>query len=153
MTMPHINKIIISDKPTIGKTVFHQKEGIPIKISIDCFLGTSIECKHKVIHEFKIPIKSSIEWKIVNGTRDGAFKHGFGANAKYSDNKNDDCVIYYHPLNDVDKRKNQIIEILILIKIKSKKIDKTSIKIPYYKIRTMSITLVCMIMIIIINFF
>jgi hypothetical protein len=116
------NKIIINNDNSIEQpaaTSFHQKDGFPIKLSIESFIVLLIECNHNVLHEFKIPIDSEIEWKIVNGIRDGAFKHGFGVNTKYSDNDGDTSVIYYPPNEGIGKRENQPKEIPILIKIKS----------------------------------
>ena len=78
-----------------------------------------IKCSHNILHEFKIPIEPEIEWKIVNGIRDGAFKHGFGANTKYSDGDCDTSVIYYPPNEGIgNKGENKPKEIPILIKIK-----------------------------------
>ncbi|HEY0579625.1 MAG TPA: hypothetical protein VGC75_02860 [Candidatus Nitrosocosmicus sp.] len=114
------NKIFISNYNSIRQDlVFHQKDGFPMKLSVNSFLVILIECKHKAIQEFKIPIESTIEWKIVNGIKDGAFKHGFGVNTKYSDKDSDTSVIYYPPKEGIGKGKNQTKEISILIKIKS----------------------------------
>jgi hypothetical protein len=117
------NKIIIKDDNSIeqpGVISFHQKDGFPMKLSIDSFLIILIKCNHNVLHEFKIPLDPEIKWKIVNGLRDGAFKHGFGASAKYSDNDTDTSVIYYPPNDGIGKkRERQPKEIPILIKIKS----------------------------------
>lgn len=115
----NINKIIIPDGSINGVTVFHQKDGFPIKILLESFLVMIIKCRHKVTHEFKIPIISSIEWKIVNGIADGAFKHGFGINTKYTDNDSGASVIYYPPIEGFGKKDCQIKEIPILIRIKS----------------------------------
>jgi hypothetical protein len=117
------NKIITSpgnfnEQPIT--TSFHQKDGFPMKLSIESFLVLLIKCDHNVLYEFKIPIESEIDWKIVNGLRDGAFKHGFGANAKYSDNDADTSVIYYPPNDGIGKKgERQPKEIPILITIKS----------------------------------
>jgi ADP-dependent phosphofructokinase/glucokinase len=114
------NKIFISNYNSIRQDlVFNQKDGFPMKLSVNSFLVILIECKHKAIQEFKIPIESAIEWKIVNGIKDGAFKHGFGVNTKYSDKDSDTSVIYYPPKEGIGKGKNQTKEISILIKIKS----------------------------------
>jgi len=93
------NKIVINNDNSIKEsaTSFHQKDGLPIKLSIENFLVILIKCSHNILHEFKIPIESEIEWKIVNGLRDGGFKNGFGVNAKYSDYDTDLSVIYYPP--------------------------------------------------------
>jgi hypothetical protein len=115
-----LNKIIINNDNSINQSTpfFHQKDGFPMKLSIESFVVILIQCDHKIINEFKIPLESAIDWKIVNGIRDGAFKHGFGANTKYSDDDCDTSVIYYPPNEGIGKRESQPKEIPILIKIK-----------------------------------
>jgi len=116
------NKIVINHDNSIKESAasFHQKDGLPIKLSIESFLVILIRCSHNILHEFKNPIEPEIEWKIVNGIKDGAFKHGFGANTKYSDGDCDTSVIYYPPNEGIgNKGENQPKEIPILIKIKS----------------------------------
>ena len=112
--------MVISNNPTSRETVIHRGEGLPIKLSIKSFLVLAIECKHKISHEFKIPIESTIQWKIANGVKDGVFKHGYGSDAKYSDNDNNDCVIYYFPKDGIEKN-SKVKEIPIMIKIKTDK--------------------------------
>ena len=117
----HVNQIIISNnQPIKGTAVFHKSDGLPIKLDIESFLIISIECRHKVIDEFKIPIGSTIEWKIVNGIEDGVFKHGYGPNTRYSDYDNNECVIYYPPRDGIGKIQ-KVKEIPIIIKIKANK--------------------------------
>jgi hypothetical protein len=113
--------IVISNNhfPT-RENVFHKSEGLPMKLSMESFFVLAIECKHRVLHEFKIPIEPTIQWKIVNGVRDGTFKHGHGADTKYLENDNNDCVIYYFPKDGIEKYSN-VKEIPILIKINPKR--------------------------------
>lgn len=91
----YLNEIIIPYNLPDKKCIFHKRDGLPIKISVQSFLIISIQCNHKMGHIFRIPIESLIEWKIINGIKDGAFKHGNGLTAKYSDSDNENCVIYY----------------------------------------------------------
>jgi hypothetical protein len=112
--------IVISNTPPIRETVLHKREGLPIKLSMESFFVLAIECEHKVFHEFKIPIESTIQWKIVNGVKDGVFKHGHGVDTKYLDNDNNDCVIYYFPKDGIEKNSG-VKEIPILIKINPNK--------------------------------
>ena len=112
--------IVISSNPPVRGTALHKREGLPIKLSMESFFALAIECKHKVFHEFKIPIEPTIQWKIVNGVKDGVFKHGHGVDTKYSDNDNDDCVIYYFPKDGIGKN-SKVKEIPILIKINPNK--------------------------------
>lgn len=124
----HVNHMVISDnQPIKGTAVFHKNDGFPIKLDIESFLTISIECRHKVIDEFKIPIRSAIEWKIVNGIEDVVFKHGYGANTRYSDCDNNDCVIYYPPRDGIGKIQ-KVKEIPIIIKIKANKKSREIIK-------------------------
>jgi hypothetical protein len=92
----------LSNKYNSG--VFHHREGFPLSLAMESFLALTIECEHHVFHDYKIPVESSIEWKIENGISDGSFKHGYGVDAKYSDIDNNNCVIYYPPINGVAKK-------------------------------------------------
>ncbi len=85
-TEHYFKDIVISNNHPIRETVFRKSEGLPIKLPIESFFVLAIECKHKVFHEFKIPIESTIQWRIANGVKDGVFKHGYGVDTKYSDN-------------------------------------------------------------------
>lgn len=104
------------------KCIFHKREGLPIKVSVESFLDIIIQCRHEVNHNFRIPIESLIEWKIINGVNDGAFKHGYGLRSKYSDTNNETCVIYYPGIRgNKDDYKDK--DIPISIRISSNKID------------------------------
>ncbi|HZH38883.1 MAG TPA: hypothetical protein VEX17_02340 [Bacillales bacterium] len=70
---------------------------------IESFLIVSTACRHKVIGEFRTPIGSTMEWKIVNGIEDWVFKHGYGPNTRYSDFDNNDCDIYHPPGDGIGK--------------------------------------------------
>ena len=119
-TEHYFKDIVISNNHPIRETVFRKSEGLPIKLPIESFFVLAIECKHKVFHEFKIPIESTIQWRIANGVKDGVFKHGYGVDTKYSDNDSNDCVIYCFPKDGIEKN-SKVKEIPILIKIKPNK--------------------------------
>ena len=119
-TEHYFKGIVISNNSPFRETIFHKREGLPIKLSVKSFFVLTIECKHKVFHEFKIPIESTIQWKIANGVKDGVFKHGHGVNAKYLDSDNNDCVIYYFPKDGIGKN-SKVKEIPISIKINPNK--------------------------------
>lgn len=91
----YFKAIVIPYNLPNNKYLFHKRDGLPIKVSVQSFLIISIKCNHEIIHIFRIPIESLIEWKIINGIKDGAFKHGYGLRSKYSDTDNENCVIYY----------------------------------------------------------
>ncbi|MDQ6724259.1 MAG: hypothetical protein M3Z01_08355 [Thermoproteota archaeon] len=116
-------KIVISNKLPINRIGFHKRDGFPIRLSIESFLVIDIECSHKVFHEFKIPIESTLLWKIENGIKDGVFKHGYGVGTKYSDNDINDCVVYFPPRDDGIEKNSKVKEISILIDIKTNKKD------------------------------
>lgn len=117
----HINAIIIPSNLSNKGYVFHKREGLPIKVSVESFLIITIQCEHKINHIFLFPIESLIEWRIINGVKDGAFKHGYGLTAKYSDTDNENCVIYY-PIIRGSKDDYKDKEIPILIRIHSNRI-------------------------------
>jgi hypothetical protein len=119
-TEHYFKGIFISNNSPFRETAFHKSEGLPIKLSVESFFVLTVECKHKVFHEFKIPIEPTIQWKIANGVKDGVFKQGHGVEAKYLDKDNDDCVIYYFPKDGIGKNP-KVKEIPISIKIKPNK--------------------------------
>ncbi len=115
----HVHHIVISNnQPIKGTEIFHKNDGFPIKLDTESFLIISIECRHKVIDEFKMPIGS-----ITNGNckscRGGVFKHGYGLDTRGSDIGNNDCVIY--PPRDGIGKIQKVKEIPILIKVKTNK--------------------------------
>src|SRR3982750_4050559 len=116
----HFKDVVIPKNLPCRETVLHKREGLPIKLAIESFLTLTIGCKHKLFHELKIPIESIIQWKIANGVKDGVFKHGYGEDTKYSDNDNNDCVIYYFPRGGIEKN-SKVKEVPILIKIRTDK--------------------------------
>ncbi|HZC48236.1 MAG TPA: hypothetical protein VE244_04150 [Nitrososphaeraceae archaeon] len=90
-----------------NEIIFHQKEGLPIKLLIQNFIIIYANCKHKIIHSFRIPIRSNINWKIRNGLSDGAFKLGDATNIEYNVQESGDCVIYYHPREGIRSGKER----------------------------------------------
>ena len=110
--IPSFKGIIIPN----NKCIFHKREGLPLKVSVESYLDIIIQCGHEIKHNFRIPIEPLIEWKIVNGRQDGAFKHGYGLNVKYSDTDNENCVIYYPGIRGTkDDYKDKDIPISITI--------------------------------------
>ncbi|MGD9673207.1 MAG: hypothetical protein AB7U98_06995 [Candidatus Nitrosocosmicus sp.] len=108
----YFNAIIIPN----NKFIFHKREGLPLKVSVESYLDIIIQCSHKIKHNFRIPIESLINWKIINGVKDGAFKHGYGLNSKYFDIDNENCAIYYPGIRgtkDDYKDKDILISIII----------------------------------------
>lgn len=133
----NLKEVVVSNNPSTNKgqkVYFHSSEGLPINLSIESSLVLIIRCKHEKLHKFNIPIESVTEWKIVNGTKHGAFKHGFGLKAKYSDNyKNANCVLYYPPregfsMNSRSKQTTSEIKINLKVNIANKEILENSMR-------------------------
>lgn len=104
-----------------NRHIFHKRDGLPLKVSIESYIDIIIQCSHEIEHSFKIPIEPLIEWKIINGIKDGVFKHGYGLSSKYSDTDNENCVIYYPGIRgSKDDYKDK--DIPISIRISSNKI-------------------------------
>lgn len=101
--------------------MFHKRDGLPIQVSVESLLIVNIQCSHKINHVIRFPIESLIEWEIINGIKDGAFKHGYGLSRTYSNTDSENCVIYYPAIRGTkDDYKDK--EIPILIRIRSNKI-------------------------------
>ena len=117
VNMRHCFKgVIIPYNLPNNKCIFHKREGLPLKISVESSFDIIIQCTHEIKHDFRIPIEPLIEWKIVNGIQYGAFKHGYGLNVKYSDTDKENCVIYYPGIRGtVDDYKDKDIPISIRI--------------------------------------
>ena len=96
--------------------IFHQKEGLPIKLLIQNFMIVYANCKHGILHSFKIPIRSNINWKIRNGLSDGAFKFGYATNVEYVIQEYGDYVIYYPPREGIQPGKEREVKISVIIK-------------------------------------
>lgn len=99
-----------------NEIIFHQKEGLPIKLLIQNFIIVYVNCKHGIIHSFKIPIRSNIKWKVINGFEDGAFKIGYATNVEYVIQEYGDCVIYYPPREGIQSGKDREVKISVTIK-------------------------------------
>ena len=101
--------------------IFHKRDGLPLKVSNESYIDIIIQCSHEIEHSFRIPIEPLIEWKIINGVKDGAFKHGYGLSSKYSDTDNENCIMYYPGIRgSKDDYKDK--DIPISIRISSNKI-------------------------------
>ncbi len=120
-----IDEIAIPSNLPNKECIFNKREGLPIKISVESLLIVNIQCSHEINHVIRFPIESLIEWKIVNGIKDGAFKHGYGLSTTYSDTDSENCVIYYPAIKGTkDDYKDK--EIPILIRIRSNKIKESN---------------------------
>ena len=82
---------------------FGIREAIPISLNLDSFIFIKTNCIHNILHNFKLPVKTEIKWKIIGGTSNGAFKIGNGMDAEYFPRDSGDSVIFYPQLQNNDK--------------------------------------------------
>jgi hypothetical protein len=88
---------------------FGIRDAIPISLNLDSFIFIKTSCIHGILHNFKLPIKTEIKWKIKDGIANGAFKIGNGMDAEFFPRDSGDCVIFYPQLqqnNNNNKNKN-----------------------------------------------
>jgi hypothetical protein len=86
---------------------FDIRDAIPISLNLDSFIFIKTSCIHGILHNFKLPIKTEIKWKIKDGIANGAFKIGNGMDAEFFPRDYGDCVIFYPQLqNNNNKNKN-----------------------------------------------
>ena len=88
---------------------FDIKDAIPISLNLKSFIFIKTNCIHNILHNFKLPLKTEIKWKIKGGIANGAFKIGNGIDAEYFPRDSGDSVIFYPQLqnnNNNDKNKN-----------------------------------------------
>jgi hypothetical protein len=96
----------ISDS-NLYKKEFGIKDAIPISLNLKSFIFIKTSCIHGILHNFKLPIKTEIKWKIQGGIANGAFKIGNGMDAEYFSQDSGDSVIFYPQLqNNNDNNKN-----------------------------------------------
>jgi hypothetical protein len=96
----------ISDS-NLYKKEFGIKDAIPISLNLKSFIFIKTSCIHDILHNFKLPIKTEIKWKIQGGIANGAFKIGNGMDAEYFSQDSGDSVIFYPQLqNNNDNNKN-----------------------------------------------
>ena len=96
----------ISDS-NLYKQDFGIKDAIPISLNLKSFIFIKTSCIHDILHNFKLPIKTEIKWKIQGGIANGAFKIGNGMDAEYFSQDSGDSVIFYPQLqNNNDNNKN-----------------------------------------------
>lgn len=100
-----ISQIIFANNlATDNNFYFHRSEGLPIKLLVQSYLVLTIKCCHTMLHKFKIPLESTVNWSLINGKTDGVFKQGHGFSSTYVDKcDNGDCVIYFPPKEEADK--------------------------------------------------
>ena len=89
----------ISDS-NLYKQEFGIKDAIPISLNLKSFIFIKTSCIHGILHNFKLPIKTEIKWKIKGGIANGAFKIGNGMDAEYFPQDSGDSVIFYPPLQN-----------------------------------------------------
>ena len=82
-----ISQIIFANNlATDNNFYFHRSEGLPIKLLVQSYLVLTIKCCHTMLHKFKIPLESTVNWSLINGKTDGVFKQGHGFSSTYVDN-------------------------------------------------------------------
>jgi hypothetical protein len=80
------------------------------------FIFIKTSCIHGILHNFKLPIKTKIKWKIHGGLANGAFKIGNGMDAEYFSQDSGDSVIFYPQLQSDSKNltyKKVCIELIV----------------------------------------
>ncbi len=124
----HFNAIVTPHKKPFRETmVFHKNEGFPMKLNLQSFIAVTIRCKHNILHVFRIPIETVIEWKVVNGITDGAFKHGYGLCSEYIDKDRGSCVIFYPSKKRIEQGKmSKEIPISVKVKVTKDKLNNVT---------------------------
>ena len=82
---------------------FGIRDAIPICLNLDSFIFIKTSCIHNILHNFKLPVKTEIKWKIKGGISNGAFKIGNGMDAEYFPRDSGDSVIFYPQLQNNNK--------------------------------------------------
>src|ERR671914_1990749 len=82
---------------------FDIRDAIPISLNLDSFILIKTSCIHNILHNFKLPVKTEIKWKIKGGIANGAFKIGNGMDAEYFPRDSGDSVIFYPQLQNNNK--------------------------------------------------
>ncbi|HET9805402.1 MAG TPA: hypothetical protein VFP49_00685 [Nitrososphaeraceae archaeon] len=95
----------ISDS-NLYKQEFGIKDAIPISLNLKSFIFIKTSCIHGILHNFKLPIKTEIKWKIQGGIANGAFKIGNGMDAEYFPQDSGDSVIFYPQLQNNNDNNN-----------------------------------------------
>lgn len=85
------------------ETIFHDKDGLPIKLSVTSTATVMAVCRHGVEHLFRIPARSQILWQIKGGLSEGAFKVGHGTDAEYRHQDSGGLVIFCPPRDRFDR--------------------------------------------------
>ena len=83
------------------------KDAIPISLNLKSFIFIKTNCIHNILHNFKLPLKTEIKWKIKGGIANGAFKIGNGIDAEYFPRDSGDSVIFYPQLQNNNNEKNK----------------------------------------------
>ena len=105
---------------------FDIKDAIPISLNLKSFIFIKTSCIHGILHNFKLPIKTEIKWKIKGGIANGAFKIGNGMDAEYFPQDSGDSVIFYPPLQNSNSSSKNLTYKKICIELTVKQLGGNS---------------------------
>jgi hypothetical protein len=100
------------------KQEFGIKDAIPISLNLESFIFIKTYCIHAILHNFKLPVKTEIKWKIQGGIANGAFKIGNGMDAEYFPQDSGDSVIFYPQLQSNSSKNLTYKKICIEVTVK-----------------------------------
>ena len=100
------------------KQEFGIKDAIPISLNLESFIFIKTYCIHAILHNFKLPVKTEIKWKIQGGIANGAFKIGNGMDAEYFPQDSGDSVIFYPQLQNNSSKNLTYKKICIEVTVK-----------------------------------
>ena len=100
------------------KQEFGIKDAIPISLNLESFIFIKTYCIHAILHNFKLPVKTEIKWKIKGGIANGAFKIGNGMDAEYFPQDSGDSVIFYPQLQNNSSKNLTYKKICIEVTVK-----------------------------------
>lgn len=110
---------------------FGIKDAIPISLNLNSFIFIKTSCIHNILHNFKLPVKAEIKWKIKGGIANGAFKIGNGMDAEFFPRDSGDSVIFYPELQN-NNNKNLAYK-KICIELTVKQLDSNILKEQEYQ--------------------
>lgn len=97
---------------------FGIKDAIPISLNLNSFIFIKTSCIHNILHNFKLPVKAEIKWKIKGGIANGAFKIGNGMDAEFFPRDSGDSVIFYPELQNNNNKNLAYKKICIELTVK-----------------------------------
>jgi hypothetical protein len=107
------------------KQEFGIKDAIPISLNLESFIFIKTSCIHGILHNFKLPVKTEIKWKIKGGIANGAFKIGNGMDAEYFAQDSGDSVIFYPQLLQNNNSSKNLIYKKICIELTVKQLGSS----------------------------